>query len=118
MTDEEHDMFVSLMRQIGDELQKRPDELQNTIIVGYIELVLNFCQRSYNRQFITRKLENSDILMKFDGLFAGLLRGEASVDLRHTDRTVLRRQTLYVVQLLRRYRKQLHPPIYYSAGEK
>lgn len=68
MTDEEHDIFVSLMRQIRDELQKRPDELQNAIIVGYIELALNFCQRFYNRQFITRKLENSDVLMKFDTL--------------------------------------------------
>lgn len=68
MTDEEHDTFVSLMRQIRDELQKRHDEVQNAIIVGYIELVLNFCQRFYNRQFITRKLENSDILMKFDSL--------------------------------------------------
>ena len=50
MTDEEHDVFVSLMRQIRDELRKRHDELQNAIIVGYIELVLNFCQRFYNRQ--------------------------------------------------------------------
>lgn len=68
MTDEEHDILASLMRQVRDELQKRRDELQDAIIVGYIELVLNFCQRFYNRQFITRKLENSDILMKFDGL--------------------------------------------------
>ena len=68
MTDEEHGILTSLMRQIRDELQKRHDELQDSIIVGYIELVLNFCQRFYNRQFITRKLENSDILMKFDSL--------------------------------------------------
>lgn len=68
MTDEEHDMLVSLMRQLQDELRKRHDELQDAIIVGYIELVLNFCQRFYNRQFITRKLETSDILMKFDTL--------------------------------------------------
>lgn len=68
MTNEEHDIFVSLMRQIRDELRKRHDELQNAIIIGYIELALNFCQRFYNRQFITRKLENSDILMKFNSL--------------------------------------------------
>ena len=68
MTDEEHDMLVSLMRQIRDELKNRHDELQDAIIVGYIGLVLNFCQRFYNRQFLTRKLENSDILMKFDSL--------------------------------------------------
>lgn len=68
MTSEEHDKFVFLMRQIRDELHNKQDELQNAIIVGYIELMLNFCQRFYNRQFITRKLENSDILMKFDSL--------------------------------------------------
>lgn len=68
MTDEEHDIFVSLMRQIRDETEKRHDEQQDAIIRGYIELVLNFCQRFYNRQFITRKFENSDILTRFDSL--------------------------------------------------
>ena len=68
MTDEEHDIIVSLMQQIRKELSNKPDELQNPIIIGYIELTLNFCQRFYNRQFITRKLENSDVLVKFDRL--------------------------------------------------
>ena len=68
MTDEEHDILSSLMRQIREELGKKPDELQNAILVGYIELTLNFCQRFYNRQFVTRKIENSDILVRFDRL--------------------------------------------------
>lgn len=68
MTDGEHDIFVSLMQQIRNELQKPHDEQQNAILIAYIELVLNFCQRFYNRQFTTRKLENSDILMKFNNL--------------------------------------------------
>ena len=68
MTDEEHGALTSLMCQIRNELLRRHDELQDSIIVGYIKLVLNFCQRFYNRQFITRKLKNSDMLMKFDRL--------------------------------------------------
>ncbi len=68
MTAEEHDILVSLMRQMREELGKKPDELQNAILVGYIELALNFCQRFYNRQFITRKIKNSDILVRFDQL--------------------------------------------------
>lgn len=68
MTDEEHDIMVSLMRQIREELGKKPDGLQNAILVSYIELALNFCQRFYNRQFITRKVENSDILVRFNSL--------------------------------------------------
>lgn len=68
MTDEEHNILSLLMRQIQEELQNKHDRQQDSIIIGYIELVLNFCQRFYNRQFITRELENSDILMKFDNL--------------------------------------------------
>ena len=68
MTDEEHDMLVSLMRQIRNETERKHDAVQDAIIVNYIGLVLNFCQRFYNRQFLTRKLENTDMLMKFNSL--------------------------------------------------
>ncbi len=81
MTDEEHGILTSLMRQIRDELQKRHDELQDSIIVSYIELVLNFCQRFYNRQFITRKLDNSDMLMKFDRLLHDYFDGNQQLTL-------------------------------------
>lgn len=70
MTDEEHDILVSLMRQIQEELTKRRDELQDAILIGYVELALNFCQRFYNRQFLTRRIENSDILVRFNQLLA------------------------------------------------
>ena len=68
MTDEEHDMLVSLMRQIRNETERKHDAVQDAIIVNYIGLILNFCQRFYNRQFLTRKLENTDMLMKFNSL--------------------------------------------------
>ena len=56
------------MRQMQDELRKQRDAVQDTILVGYIELTLNYCQRFYNRQFMTRKLENLDILVRFNAL--------------------------------------------------
>ena len=68
LTDEERDVFVSLMRQIKNELANHRDAFQDRIIVEYIGLLLNYCMRFYNRQFITRKLENSDVLMKFNAL--------------------------------------------------
>ncbi len=74
--------MVSLMHQMRDELSKRHDEQQNAIIVGYIELMLNFCQRFYNRQFLTRKLENSDILMRFNSLLQDYYEKEYSL---HSD---------------------------------
>ncbi len=68
MTEEERETIVALLRQIQNELRKTHDVFQNNIIVGYIELILNFCLRFYNRQFLTRSLENSDTLMKFNSL--------------------------------------------------
>ena len=74
MTDEERDIFVSLMRQIKRELTNDRDDFQDKIIVEYIGLLLNYCMRFYNRQFITRKLENSDILVKFNSLLHDYFR--------------------------------------------
>lgn len=68
MTEEEHDLLDSLLRQIRDEINRKGDVFQNLIIVEYLALILNYCQRFYNRQFMTRKLDNSDTLIKFDSL--------------------------------------------------
>lgn len=68
MTDEERNLFISLMRQTRKEIERKHDAVQNAIIVEYIGLMLNFCQRFYNRQFMTREPENSDVLMKFNNL--------------------------------------------------
>lgn len=81
MTDEEHDIFVLLMRQIREEVGKKQDELQKAILVNYIELALNFCQRFYNRQFVTRKVENSDILVRFDRLLRDYFEDELQLTL-------------------------------------
>lgn len=83
MTEEEHMVLVSLMQQIQAEIERKHDSLQNAILVNYIELVLNFCRRFYNRQFLTRKLGNTDILIKFDSLLRDYFEQnrQASLDL-------------------------------------
>ncbi len=70
MSDREHDILVSLMRRMREELDNVRDAQQDAILVGYIGLVLNFCQRFYNRQFQSRETENSDILVRFNRLLA------------------------------------------------
>lgn len=70
MSDREHDILVSLMRRMREELDNERDAQQDAILVGYIGLVLNFCQRFYNRQFQSRETENFDILVRFNRLLA------------------------------------------------
>lgn len=65
MTEEEKEIIVGLMRSIEMEINKLRDSHQDNIIVGYIELMLTFCQRFYDRQFLTRKLDNTGILSRF-----------------------------------------------------
>lgn len=64
-TPEEYDILVELMRHIQRELQGRRDEQQDAIVVNYIGLLLNYCKRFYSRQFMTRKLDNVDVLQRF-----------------------------------------------------
>lgn len=65
MTEEEKEIIVGLMRSIEKEVENPRDALQDLIIVGYIELMLNFCQRFYDRQFLTRRPDNTDLLSRF-----------------------------------------------------
>lgn len=67
-TIEEYQILAEIMRQTRDELCSRRDDMQDDIVVGYITLLLNYCKRFYNRQFVTRKVENIDILKRFHTL--------------------------------------------------
>lgn len=66
MTEEEKDIIVGLMSSIEAETKKARDSHQDRIIVGYISVMLDYCQRFYDRQFLTRKIANSDILARFE----------------------------------------------------
>lgn len=66
MNEKEHDIVVSIFKRIKAEIGDARDDLQNDIIVSYLSLLLKYCQRFYNRQFITRKVANNDILSRFD----------------------------------------------------
>lgn len=69
MTVEEKEIIISILCQLRDEINNNPkDESQDSIITGLIGLLLNYCQRFYNRQFLTRKIANNDILSKFEHL--------------------------------------------------
>lgn len=71
MNEDEHRTVVSIFRKMEEEVKKPHDDFQDEILVGYISLLLKFCNRFYNRQFLTRKLTNADILIRFEELLRG-----------------------------------------------
>lgn len=68
MTAEERDVIINLIRQLDNELKFPSDTLQNRIIVGFINLLLRYAQRFYNRQFVSRTIVNNSIYSKFETL--------------------------------------------------
>lgn len=54
--------------KIASEIDMNIDKHSKTLIVSNIELLLNYCMRFYDRQFITRTNINHDVLVRFENL--------------------------------------------------
>ncbi|MDX6183935.1 helix-turn-helix transcriptional regulator [Flavobacterium sp. Fl-77] len=66
LSDKEKETILSLFNSIDDELNSRIDDFSQDVIIAQVELLLNYCNRFYKRQFITRKSVNNTILIKLD----------------------------------------------------
>lgn len=68
LSDKEKTLIVGLLNNINDELNTAIDEISQDVIISYIEVLLNYSNRFYKRQFITRKVVNNDLLSKMEHL--------------------------------------------------
>lgn len=75
LSEEEQSIFVDCLRIINQELQHGLDKHSKTLLVNYIELLLNYCVRFYERQFTTRTKVNNDILARFERLLNDYFHG-------------------------------------------
>lgn len=64
----EKQVILELLDKINEELQRCIDCYSQKIISKYIELLLDYCERFYERQFITRNEANKKIIERFDRL--------------------------------------------------
>ncbi|MAZ28716.1 MAG: AraC family transcriptional regulator [Cytophagaceae bacterium] len=64
----ERSVIIDCFDRIAFELERDIDNHSKTLIVSYIELLLNHAMRFYDRQFITRKHVNTGILGRFEKL--------------------------------------------------
>ena len=68
LSEREQHMVVELFDRIEEELRHPIDRHSQTLITDAIGLLLDYCMRYYDRQFITRHKVNSDILSTFQQL--------------------------------------------------
>ncbi|RVT74866.1 AraC family transcriptional regulator [Flavobacterium sufflavum] len=64
----EQQIIKDLFSKLEYELSQSIDKHSKSIITNNIELLLNYCVRFYDRQFVTRENINTDILSKFENL--------------------------------------------------
>lgn len=80
MSEQERQVIIDCFVKIQNELNHSIDKHSKTLIVSNIELLLNYCVRFYDRQFITRGDVNKDILTRFEKLINGYLYSEEPQD--------------------------------------
>lgn len=68
LSKQERQTIIDCLVKIDEEIGGATDKHSNAIITSAIELLLNYCIRFYDRQFITRKKENKDTLFSFESL--------------------------------------------------
>ena len=68
--------MIDCLNKIDYELKQSIDKHSKTLITNNIELLLNYCMRFYDGQFITRNNVNKDILVKFENLLNNYFQSE------------------------------------------
>ena len=68
LSERERQVVLDCFSKIEFELQQNIDKHSKKLIASNIELFLNYCDRFYDRQFITRDNVNKGILEKFEEL--------------------------------------------------
>jgi AraC family transcriptional activator of pobA len=79
LSDQEKEIILSVAKIIDVELNSRIDDFSQDVIISQIELLLNYANRFYKRQFITRKAVNNDLLQKLEEILDEYFAGEKSL---------------------------------------
>ena len=75
LSEEEKGIFMDCLKNIKMELNHPVDKLSKRLIARNIQLLLDYCMRFYERQFVTRATANRDVLSRFEDLLNAYFQG-------------------------------------------
>jgi AraC family transcriptional regulator, transcriptional activator of pobA len=79
LSEKEEIVITGIMQSIQREYQSSIDKFSQDIIIAQIELLLTYSERFYQRQFITRKISNHQILDRLETLLSEYFDGDEIV---------------------------------------
>ena len=68
LSEKEETTIIGVMQHIQNEYFANMDNFSQDIIISLVEVLLNYADRFYHRQFLTRKIENHQILDRLEGV--------------------------------------------------
>ena len=81
LSEQERQTVLACLANIKEELRYPIDKHSKSLIIDNIKLLLDYCVRFYDRQFITREKLNSDILARLETLLDDyFLTGKSATD--------------------------------------
>jgi len=66
LSDKEEATIIGMMQSMEQEYRSNIDKFSQNIIIAQLELLLSYAERFYQRQFITRKIANHQILNRLE----------------------------------------------------
>jgi AraC family transcriptional activator of pobA len=79
LSEKEKATIISVFKYIEDELQNSIDDFSHDLIISHLETLLNYSNRFYKRQFITRKVVSNHLLQKSEEILDDYFSNEKSL---------------------------------------
>jgi len=76
LSDKEEAAMISIIRNIEKEYEANIDKFSKNIIISQLETLLNYVERFYNRQFITREKAGHRVLEQLEELLTAYFNSE------------------------------------------
>ena len=79
LSKKEETIIAAILENIRQESHSNIDKFSKSIIISHVEALLNYADRFYHRQFITREKGNHQVLIKLEKLLADHFNSENSI---------------------------------------
>lgn len=79
LSESEKATILSIFEMIELELNSRIDDFSQDVVIAQVELLLNYANRFYKRQFITRKAVSNQMLQKLEDLLEDYFNNEKTL---------------------------------------
>ena len=76
LSEKEEEVLNNIIQNIRQEYHNNIDKFSQDIIIAQLELLLNYSDRFYHRQFLTRKIANHEILNRLEDVFTAYFESD------------------------------------------